>query len=276
MSMSTHSPLADGVLVINLDERSDRWQSFMMNAADRLAPLVPIRLSAVKGVSLEGFGRKPYFHGRKRDRTWAGRAGCALSHRAAIEKAASSGWKRVLILEDDIQIEPDFDSLIDSLERALDTTPWDLCYLGYTDPIGPFRASTQLSGQYRLLQIYGCNAAHAYLVNQSAYSFLLSQLPTEQNVWRWLTRNRAIDRWYARTLSKTMTILALSTSIINQKNDISDITGRSYEKQHANAIPHYSRRTLPYSVSKTLRQTLFWLQGLYDAGRGWIKRTRGF
>ncbi|WEN43765.1 hypothetical protein CKCBHOJB_03395 [Thauera sp. GDN1] len=274
--MSTHSPLADGVLVINLDKRSDRWQSFITNAADRLAPLIPIRLSAVKGVSLEGFGHKPYFHGRKRDRTWAGRAGCALSHRAAIETAARSGWKRVLILEDDIQFEHDFDALIEPLKQALDTTRWDVCYLGYTDPIGPFRESAQLSGQYRLVQIYGCNAAHAYLVNQSAYSFLLSQLPTRQSVWRWLTRNRAIDRWYARTLSRAMIVLALSTSIINQKDDISDITGRSYEKQHVTAIPDNARRTLPYSVSKALRRTLFWLQGLHDAGRGWIKRKRGF
>lgn len=274
--MSAASRLADGVLVINLDERTDRWQSFLAETAGRLQPLTPTRLSAVKGTELPGFGQKPFFSGRKRDRTWAGRAGCALSHRSAIEHAAQNGWKKVLILEDDIQLSADFDDLLKPLETALDTEAWDICYLGYTDPIGPFRECIELPKQYKLCEIYGCNAAHAYIVRDSAYHFLLRELPTEHNVWTWLTRNRAIDRWYSRTLSRKMTVLAISTSIVNQRNDISDITGRSYEHQHITFLPQHPATSLPYGLVRVLRSTLFILEGAYDAVRGWIKRHRGF
>ena len=274
--MSAAPPIADGILVINLDERTDRWSDFIAQAAQRLAPLTPTRLSAVKGVTLDGFGQAPYFRGRKRDKTWAGRAGCALSHRAAIQEAARNRWKSVLILEDDIQLEPDFDDLLEPLEKVLSKSQWDICYLGYTDPIGPFREHARLSEHHKLYQIYGCNAAHAYLINQSAYPFLLSQLPTEDRIWKWLTRNRAIDRWYARTLSRTMTVLAVSKSIVNQKNDVSDITGRTYEKQHVTAIQSQVGRPPYYAIARLTRRLRFWMEGLYDAARGWIKRLRGF
>lgn len=274
--MSAASRLADGVLVINLDERTDRWQSFLDQAADQLRPLVPTRLSAVKGVALPGFGEKPFFHGRKRDKTWAGRAGCALSHRSAIEHASRNGWKRVLVLEDDIQLEPDFDDLLTSIEQALNTLQWDICYLGYADPIGPFMKRLQLPKHYQLCEIYGCNAAHAYIVNESAYSTLLAKLPTERTIWKWLTRNRAIDRWYARTLSKTLTVLAISTSIVTQRDGISDITGRSYENLHVIALPQPGSTALSYAIGRALRRSLFTLEGIYDAGRGWVKRHRGF
>lgn len=274
--MSTSPPLVDGVLVINLDERQDRWQGFLEQVSARLSPLVPTRLPAVKGIALPGFGQKPWFHGRKRDRTWAGRAGCTLSHRSAIAKASEKGWKRVLILEDDIELAPAFETVLGALPRVLDSEKWDICYLGYTDPIGPFRERATLPQGYRLDQLYGCNTTHAYLVNQSAYRFLLDRLPTESTVWHWLTRNRAIDRWYARTLSGHLIVLAVSQSIINQKNDISDITGRGNEQQHLNAISRNALSVLPYRLVKAWRHGLFWLEGCYDAARGWIKRRRGF
>jgi len=274
--MSTSPPIADGVLVINLDERTDRWQAFLEQVAARLLPLSPSRLPAVKGVALPGFGQRPFFHGHKRDRTWAGRAGCTLSHRAAIEKAAAYDWKRVLILEDDIELAPDFDTTLGALSKALESEDWDICYLGYTDPIGPFRTHTPLTGGYRLDQLYGCNTTHAYLVNQRAYRFLLDRLPTESTVWQWLTRNRAIDRWYARTLSQQLTVIAPSRSLINQRDDISDITGRGNETAHITAISADTHTALPYNLARTWRKAWFWLEGLYDAARGWIKQQRGF
>lgn len=269
--------LADGALVINLDERADRWQRFTEHAAPLLHPLEPQRLSAVKGVAVAGFGQAPYFRNRKRDRTWAGRAGCALSHRAAIQKAATSGWQRVLILEDDIEIATDFPALATPLASALEENDWGVCYLGFTDPIGPFRPCTKLTARYDLAQIYGCNTTHAYLVHARAYPFLLSALPDESSVWHWLTRKRAIDRWYARTLSRHMAVLAVTPSAINQQNDISDITGRAHEKTHTTALPTLHRATrLDHTLRSTLRILQLGLEGLYDEARGLIKRTRGF
>ena len=275
--MTLEKRLADGVLVINLDERVDRWQRFSEHAAPLLHPLEPQRLVAVKGYALAGFGQAPYFRGRQRDRTWAGRAGCILSHRTAIQKAAASGWQRVLILEDDIEIATDFPDLVGPLARALEKHDWGVCYLGFTDTIGPFRPCTKLTPHYELAQLYGCNTTHAYLVHERAYPFLLNALPDESSVWHWLTRNRAIDRWYARTLSRHLTVLAVSPSAINQQDDISDITGRAYEKTHTTSLPTLHPTTrLDYGLRCKLRALLLGLDGLYDEARGVIKRARGF
>ena len=268
--------LAEGLIVINLDERPDRWQSFADEVAPQLQPLRPTRLSAVKGTALPGFGQPPYFRGRKRDRTWAGRAGCALSHRSAVLLAAAAGWERVLILEDDVQLEPGFPLLASKVADALDGLDWDLCYLGFTDPIGPFQKRVEIDDEHALYEIYGCNTNHAYLIHKRAYSRLLELLPSPENIWPWLTRYRAIDRWYSRTLSRTMVVLALSPSALNQKESLSDITGRTHEERHVNAVPGASRNRFTYRLFRLFRRVLFAASETYDVLRGMVKRARGF
>lgn len=268
--------LADGILVINLDDRRDRWDALLAEAGKHIGQSSLQRLPAIRGTTVEGYGKPPFFRGRQRDRTWAGRAGCALSHRAAISLAAEKKWRSVLILEDDILFASDFREQAERLAAILDKIHWDVCYLGFTDPIGPFREVASLDESHSLQQLFGCNAAHAYLVRESAYQKLLAALPTQANIWTWLTRNRAIDRWYARTLSQQFTVLAVTPSLINQYDSLSDITGRRYEHQHLTAIPSARTTRLPYGLARTLRRLHFGVSGAYDALRGWSKRRRGF
>lgn len=270
-------PLADGALVINLDERSDRWRQFTSESQPLLGSLHVERIPAIKGVELAGFGEAPFFRGRKRDRTWAGRAGCTLSHRAAIETARDAGWQRVLILEDDVEIEADFSNLVSPLSEALERVEWGVCYLGFTDPIGPFQEHERLTKRYTLARVYGCNTTHAYLVHARAYPFLLDALPDPAGVWHWLTRKRAIDRWYARTLSSHMSVLAVTPSAVNQQDSVSDITGRAYEKAHTTSVPAGRTGThLQFQLMRALRAAHFGISGAYDEVRGLIKRIRGF
>lgn len=268
--------LAGGILAINLDDRPDRWQAFTEELGSHFDIQHIQRISAVKGTALDGFGEPPLFRGRNRDKTWAGRAGCALSHREAISFAAQAGWRNVLILEDDVQLSEPFRAVEPALVESLDTQPWDICYLGFTDPIGPFRETATLSSTHRLYQIYGCNTCHAYLIRDTAYDLLLEQLPTRENVWDWLTRYRAIDRWYARTLARHFRVLAVNPSIVNQRTGVSDITGRNLEDDHATEIPPESTTVLPYGLACGLRRMAFGISSLYDALRGLIKRNKGF
>src|SRR5687768_5014284 len=95
--------LIDGVFVVNLDQRPDRWTEFQA-AAQSIIPAEKLhRLSACVGRDLSGFGQRPWFRGGKRDNTWAGRAGCLQSHRRALLKAREAGWRTVLLLEDDAE-----------------------------------------------------------------------------------------------------------------------------------------------------------------------------
>ncbi len=274
--MTRTQGLADGVVVINLDDRTDRWEAFQQRVAPQLGLETVERLPALRGTELPGFGEPPFFRGRKRDRTWAGRAGCTLSHRAALSHALQAGWQRVLILEDDIELTKDFSGLRELLAKALEKVEWDVCYLGFTDPIGPVRKVTDVDSGHALYEIVGCNCAHAYLVNRKACLEILDQLPETTTIWHWLTRHRAIDRWYMRTLSRRMVVMALSPSVINQSGGVSDITGRTYENKHLTEIASSSSDAAAFRLGRIWRFALFGVEGIYDSLRGAIKRLRGF
>ena len=59
-----------------------------------------------------------------------GEIACALSHRMVYEKMISEGWKRILILEDDVlPVDKELDLLPEALKELPDD--WELVYLGY-------------------------------------------------------------------------------------------------------------------------------------------------
>src|SRR5512138_1755182 len=136
--------MIDGVLVVNLDSRPDRWRELQAAVAGVVPAHKLHRLPATLGAALPGFGAPPWFRGRKRDKTWAGRAGCALSHRAAIAYAREQGWRTVLILEDDIEFAPALNAVLSALPAALQAADWQVCYLGFTDPVSPYRTLARL------------------------------------------------------------------------------------------------------------------------------------
>ena len=174
----------DGVIVVNLDRRPDRWDAFQEAWRDILPWDRVVRLSASDGQQLSGYGERPWFRGRKRDRTWAGRAGCTLSHARALREARRLGWSRVLVMEDDaIPAGP-----VEAMSAVLSSTEWDLLYLGCREPIG---AGDTVGG---LMAIHGGHDTHAYAVNEPLRDWLIGQLPDESCVWGWIARERAVDR----------------------------------------------------------------------------------
>ena len=190
---------AEGILVINLDDRLDRWQSLLREAGRHIDETRLERLSAIRGTNLPDYGRPPLFRGRRRIGPGPG-AQAALSHREAIALAARRAGAACSSSRT-TSPSPRFRRPGHQAPSALRELRWDICYLGFTDPIGPFRQLSALTPPSALYQLYGCNTTHAYIVRDTAYAKLLELLPTRETIWPWLTRNRAIDRWYARTLS---------------------------------------------------------------------------
>lgn len=218
----------DAVLIINLDHRIERWEQLRVESEGLIPQEKLHRVSAVLGSKIPGFGKPPWFRGGKRANTWAGRGGCVLAHRRALEMARQAGWQRILILEDDATFDEEFTSHLDVLGPALFSSKldWDICYLGFTEPQGPYKTLVRLSETRQLARIYGCKCTHAYIVNAPLRDWLLDQLPDESTIWNWLSVNRAIDRWYLSTLGKYFQVLAVSPSLIRQNDDFSDIVGR--------------------------------------------------
>lgn len=268
--------LIDGVLVVNLDTRPDRWQDVQARTAGFIPADKLHRLPAALGASLPGFGAPPWFRGRKRDRTWAGRAGCALSHRMAIAHAREQGWHTVLILEDDIELEPALVEVLATLPAASRSSDWDVCYLGFTDPVAPYHTLAALPGGRSLCAVYGCSTTHAYLLRESCYDLLLQKLPASENIWSWISCHRAIDRWYYRNLSRYFKVCAVSPAIINQQGGFSDITQREHEKIHTTHVPEARHGALAYRLWRSLRWLQYRLAEPRDWLRGRIKRVRGF
>jgi len=271
--------MIDGVFVINLDSRPDRWTQFQEAARDIIPPEKLHRLTARLGRDIPSFGQRPWFRDGKRDRTWAARAGVTQSHRHALFKAREAGWKTVLILEDDIAFAPEFSKLTDSLAAALHEQDWQLCYLGFTDPWSPCRKLTDLDTRHALYRVHGCNTAHAYLIRETARDWLIGQLPDETRVWKWLATHRAIDRWLQRHVGLEFPVACVSPSIVNQVEGYSDIveqqTHYSDATEHVRAVRSVSGNT-GYYFGHALRRVSVRIGLISDSLRGLAKCLTGF
>lgn len=246
----------DGVIVVNLDRRPDRWEAFQEAWRDILPWERVVRLSASDGQQLSGYGEAPWFRGRKRDRTWAGRAGCTLSHARALREARRLGWSRVLVMEDDaIPSGP-----AEALPVALSSTDWDLLYLGCREPIG---VGDTVNG---LVAIHGGHDTHAYAVNERLRDWLIAQLPDDTNVWSWIARERAVDRWMRREIGRRFSVKLCQPQLAIQADDVSDITQR---REGAYAAPSEAKARRPSELGRIVE-----IAG--DSVRATVKRAVGF
>lgn len=238
----------DGILVINLDTSADRLSRFMQENAESLPIERVQRLSAVLGRALPTYGKSPWFTEQtgERDRFWGGTAGCALSHRKAIEHARDAGWRNVLILEDDAVVRIDSPG-VEMLSHALKNLRGDyMLYLGYNKPV-PYGSLIQKGEGVDLWQVEGVLATHGYILPASMYEKVLALLPTEDNVWEWLTRYRAIDSMYRDYVSALpgVRIYALYPVLVDQGAAVSDIGGgAAAEAEYSCKRPPYSYHTL--------------------------------
>ncbi|WP_150126005.1 glycosyl transferase [Brevundimonas sp. LM2] len=206
----------DGIIVINLDRRPDRWAEFQADWQEILPWARVVRLSASDGRSIAGFGQRPWFRGRKRDLTWAGRAGCALSHGRALREAQARGWRRVLILEDDA-----VPAVGGRLPAILAQADWDMLYLGASKPQNADRHP-----RAGVARISGALDTHAYAVTAPLRDWLIEQLPTEATVWAWIAREGAVDRWMRREIGRRFSIALCQPIYAGQRIGPSDITQR--------------------------------------------------
>lgn len=258
MNLSEHTVWSkvDRILVVNLDSSPERMTQFLRENAASLPEGRIERLSAVLGRALPTYGKAPWFTERtgERARFWGGTAGCALSHRRAIEKARAEGWQNVLIMEDDAVVRTDAAGL-DAFEKALDTLTGDyMLYLGFNKPV-PYGRKLYCGQGVDLWQVEGVLATHAYLLPSSMYDKVLNLLPTEENVWEWLTRYRAVDSMYRDYLSALpgVRICALYPVLVDQGCTTSDIGGQqSQEAEYSCKRPPYSYNTLSGLIHRLL------------------------
>jgi glycosyl transferase family 25 len=276
--------LAAGTLLINLDQRPERLERF--EGLPHVRSHFPgwKRLPGVSGIRIPGYGGAPWFRGRKRDTAWAGRAGCVLSHRKAIETALNAGWSRVCILEDDIDLPGDSPAALEAAASWLDGHEdlWEIAYLGFTEPVGPCMKLTGHGARLSVYRIGGCATTHAYILKRKAMEWIITQLPGENGIWDWIAEHRAIDRWYSRNLAGRFPVVAFSPSIIGQVSDFSDIGQREADDEREEsfymAIPDrlVAKSPIAFSARFALRKAQVGLMNACDKLRALRKRNKGF
>ena len=238
----------DGILVINLDTSRERMDKFLKDNEETL-PLDKVhRLSAVLGRALPTYGKEPWFTERTADRSsyWGGAGGCTLSHAKAIAMAKEKGWRNVLIMEDDVLTGCHPDALA-TLKYALDNLKGDyMLYLGYSRPT-PYGSMVHRSGEHALWQVEGVLSTFAYLVPESMYDRLLEIMPTEENIWEWMSIHRAIDTFYKDTAASMpgVKIYAIQPDLVVHIDGLSDVSGSAitYSDKYDQSLKPHSYAT---------------------------------
>lgn len=218
----------DGILVINLDTSKERMDKFLKDNEETLPIDKVHRVSAVLGRALPSYGKEPWFTERTSERAsyWGGAGGCALSHAKAIAMAKEKGWRNVLIMEDDVITGRHPDALA-MLQYALEQVKGDyILYLGYSRPT-PYGSLVHKSGEHALWQVEGVLSTFAYMIPQSMYDRLLAVMPTEENIWEWMSIHRAIDTFYKDTAASLpgVKIYAIQPDLVEHIDGISDVSG---------------------------------------------------
>ncbi len=145
----------DAVFCINLDAHGHRWQA-MQKRFRKLGVEDRVR-------RFPGIATADNHH-----------IGCMLSHRAILELARDSGWRSVLVFEDDVLFR---NGALFYLERSiaeLRTVDWRVFYPGYVDWS---RRPRGIPGREHLLDGRGVTTTHAVAYHCSVFDELLTNLP---------------------------------------------------------------------------------------------------
>jgi GR25 family glycosyltransferase involved in LPS biosynthesis len=274
------------VYVINLDVRTDRRKAFEKQESlwQETFGCLPSRMVAVYGLSLPGYGLAPWFRTRiaeRRKRSWAGKAGCILSHRAVIQEAHRAGAETVLIVEDDALLTREAAQL---WEKAVSgwvgqlPEDWAAVYLCSCRPQQPVQVAARTE-EIRLLEVSGASTTVAYLLNGRMFAALLDELPEQQAIWSWVAHHKAIDRWYSQNLNRFGRVYVCSPSIIlQQQSGPSDIAATA-ESVDLFDYGHRDISLVEGKISYKVRYRLVQIQnrvGRWCSLIRWmVKRARG-
>lgn len=114
-------------LIVNLPKRSDRRRQMKRMLKRAGLPLNPGSVEFFVGIRPDSAG----------DFESVGARGCFLSHLGLLKKAQAEGAPNVLIMEDDLEIDPAFSSLTPTLVSILEREHWGFVYFGHVLKGGP-------------------------------------------------------------------------------------------------------------------------------------------
>lgn len=226
----------DAILIINLAKRTDRWNEIQAQLENIGVAHKAVKVEAIEGIRIRNYNAGPFFKKKTPPdvaRMRAGSAGCCLSHRTAIEYAKQKGYKRILLMEDDASfLDPLTGDVGGDLGEFIESCPnLGMFYLGFYKKRCPYVKIKELKsslGSHEIWEIQGPLMLHATVVDASLFDLLLAGLPTEKNIWPWISYWGSIDAWIQNELGRRPDVHIYGTkpSLVVQKANYSDICGR--------------------------------------------------
>jgi len=166
------------------------------------------------GIDFEFYDAKPPISDRVREiyntRLLPGETGAFESHYDALNKAEMLEWESVLILEDDVELTPNFDVKFDEAIRKVPDN-WDMIYFG-----GNHESEPQVLGN-GLLKCTETYAIHMVAIRNTVYEML--KITCQMNQYAF-----PVDFLYA-TIHCHRNVYAFSPALAFQRIDYSDIQG---------------------------------------------------
>lgn len=162
----------DCIYVINLDERTERWENFFKKFS--YYNIAPNRVSAVNGWKISDKDRNRFV---TPGRLNGGQVGCLLSHLSIYRDALLRKFDVVWICEDDLEPEENILTVSSLLQELSEMDPgWDILYTDFTvkgrgeqanRPNQPLYKVVNQSLSKRLQKIHGRHGTHSIIYSKS-------------------------------------------------------------------------------------------------------------
>lgn len=203
----------DNIYILNLKERKDKWK-LITKELENLNITNYERFNAIRPDTFENIPKSYYSNIKKilhkNKKYIIGSMGCKLSHYNIIKNAKKTGYKNILILEDDAVFENNFHITFNNIIRQINefNLQWDMIYLGQN-----LREYDKVENIPNLVKIKKGFCTHGYLINSSFYDTILDNS---------LISGIEIDSFY-NTLFTDHNCFCIKPFLINQRPGYSNI-----------------------------------------------------
>ena len=169
----------DKIFFINLDKDIDRYNyiidSFQKHNITNYEKISGVLVNREDTINWKFMG--PFNKKLDPEKYRIGSLGCLLAHQKTILLAKKRGYKKILILEDDILFPNNFNELFNDFITAFRKTGityWNILYLGLCN-WRDTSANKYLSDD--IIKIKGGGyCAHAYIINSNIFDYILENI----------------------------------------------------------------------------------------------------
>ena len=173
--MADINTYVDKIFFINMDKDTDRYND-LMKQFEKHGITNYEKISGIVVDDIRGYCMFGPYNNCDKEKYIRGSAGCLQAHRRAIQLAKERGYKRILILEDDIELADNFNEKFNDFAKRIDgdISYWNIIYLGLCSWQ---RVITNTKFNDYLTRIKGGGTcAFGYIVNSNIYDFILANI----------------------------------------------------------------------------------------------------